>query len=98
MKTPSQPAREAAETLAIQALAFIAEDPESLARFLAMSGLSIEQIRTASRQPGFLAGVLDHMLGDEKLLVAFAQSAGLDPVDVARAASALGSHWERDLP
>jgi hypothetical protein len=98
MKRPSQVARDAAETLAIQALAFIAEAPESLARFLAATGLAVEQIRTASRQPGFLAGVLDHMLADEKLLVAFAQSSGLDPSEVARAASALGGRWERDLP
>jgi aminoglycoside/choline kinase family phosphotransferase len=98
MKTPSQPAREAAETLAIQAFAFIAEQPESLARFLDMTGVTVEQIRAASRQPGFLAGVLDHMLGDETLLAAFAQSAGIDPAEVMRAARALGSHWERDLP
>jgi hypothetical protein len=98
MKRPSQLTRHTAETLAIQALAFIAEEPESLARFLAASGLTVEQIRTASRQPGFLAGVLDHMLADDKLLVAFAQSSGLDPNEVARAASKLGGHWERHLP
>ncbi len=98
MKTVSQPTRDAAETLAIQALAFIAEEPESLSRFLAASGLSVEQIRAAARQPGFLAGVLDYMLGDEKLLLAFAQSAGLDPAIVARAANALGGRWARDLP
>jgi Protein of unknown function (DUF3572) len=96
MKTVPQPTRDAAETLAIQALAFIAEDPESLSRFLAASGLSVEQIRAAARQPDFLAGVLDHMLGDEKLLLAFAQSADLDPAIVARAANALGSRSARD--
>jgi hypothetical protein len=98
MKTASQATQEAAETLAVQALAFIAEQPQSLSRFLDTSGISVEQLRAAAREPGFLAGVLDHMLGDEKLLVAFAQSAGLEPAAVARAASALGGHWERDLP
>ncbi len=98
MKTVPQPTRDAAETLAIQALAFIAAESESLAKFLAESGLPVEQIRAASRQPGFLAGVLDHMLGDENLLLAFAQSAGIDPAVVARAASALGGRRERDLP
>jgi len=98
MKTRSQPTLEAAETLAVQAFAFIAEEPESLARFLGITGITIEQIRAASRQPGFLAGVLDHMLGDEKLLAAFAQSAGIDPAEVPRAARALSGHWERDLP
>jgi hypothetical protein len=83
--------------LAIQALAFIAEEPQSLSRFLDASGLSAEQIRAAAREPRFLAGVLEHMLGDENLLIAFAQSAGIDPADVARAASALGGRWKRDL-
>jgi hypothetical protein len=84
--------------LAIQALAFIAEEPDRLGRFLADTGLAREQIREAAKDSGFLAGVLEHMLGDEGLLVAFAQSAGIDPADVARASSALGGGWERDLP
>jgi hypothetical protein len=91
-------AREAAETLAIQALGFIAEEPQSLSRFLDTSGISVDRIRTAAREPGFLAGVLEHMLGDESLLLAFARSAGIDPAEVARAASALGGRWERDVP
>jgi Protein of unknown function (DUF3572) len=98
MKAPSRPPREAAELLAIQALAFIAEEPERLARFLGMTGLAVEQIRAAALEPGFLAGVLEHMLGDESLLIAFVQSAGIDPADVARASSALGGQWERDVP
>ncbi len=97
-RTTSRPTREAAETLAIQALAFIAEEPQSLRRFLDISGIAVEQIRAASREPGFLAGVLEHMLADESLLIAFAQSAGIDPAEVARAARALGGRWERDLP
>jgi hypothetical protein len=90
--------REAAEVLAIQALAFFAEEPDRLNGFLAASGISTDQIREAAREPNFLAGVLEHMLGDESLLIAFAQSAGLDPADIARARKALGGQWERDLP
>lgn len=90
--------RKAAEVLAIQALAFIAEEPQSLSRFLDASGIPAERVRAASREPGFLAGVLGHMLSDERLLIAFAQSAGIDPAEVARAASALGDQWEHDLP
>jgi hypothetical protein len=92
------PTREAAETLAIAALGFIAEDPQSLSRFLDISGITVQQIRTAAREPGFLAGVLEHMLTDETLLLAFARGAGIDPAEVARAAGALGGHWERDVP
>ena len=94
----SQLTREAAETLAIQAFTFIAEEPQSLSRFLDASGLSAERVRAASREPGFLAGVLEHILADENLLVAFAHSAGIDPADVARAAGTLGGQGERDIP
>ena len=90
MKVPLQPARETAEMLAIQALGFIAEEPERLDRFLGITGIEPAQIRTAAREPGFLAGVLEHMLGDESLLIAFATSAGIDPAEVARARGALG--------
>jgi hypothetical protein len=84
--------------LAVQALAFIAEEPERLNGFLAASGIPLAQIRDAVHQPGFLAGVLDHMLGDERLLLAFTDSAGLDPASVVRARGAFGGDWERDLP
>ena len=84
--------------LAIQALAFMAADPERLELFLATTGIAASEIRTAAREPGFLAGVLEHMLGDESLLVAFADGAGLDPAEIARAHNVLGKVWERDLP
>ena len=91
-------ALQAAEKQAILALGFIAEEPKRLASFLTATGLRADTIRQAARQPGFLGGVLEHILGDESLLIAFAQSAGIDPAEVARAAAALGGRWERDLP
>lgn len=98
MKAPLRPPPEAAEMLAIQALGFIAEDPERLAGFFASTGIAAEEIRAAAGEPGFLAGVLEHMLGDESLLIAFALSAGIDPAEVARARSALGGQQERNMP
>ena len=90
--------REDAELLAVQALSFIGEEPERLGAFLAATGLASEGIRNAARDPGFLAGVLDHMLGDEILLIAFADAAGIDPARVGRARAMLGKRWERDVP
>jgi len=84
--------------LAIQALAFIAAEADRLDGFLALTGLERDRIREAACEPGFLAGVLEHMLGDESLLIAFSQSAGIDPADIARASSALGGKWERNMP
>jgi Protein of unknown function (DUF3572) len=90
MKTPLRLTQEQAEMLAIQALGFIGEEPERLGRFLDMTGIPVEHIRAAARERSFLAGVLEHMLGDEKLLILFADSAGIDPAEIAGARSALG--------
>ena len=98
MKAPSPAAREAAEMLAIQALGFIAAEPERLDAFLGATGLTLERLRESATEPDFLAGVLEHMLADESLLLAFADSAAIDPAEIARARSALGGNWERDLP
>jgi hypothetical protein len=100
MKRPLRGTREEAEIVAIQALTFLSEEPERLGRFLDITGIEAAQIRAAAREPGFLAGVLEHMLGDESLLIAFACSAGIDPAAVAQARAALGRGrtWERDVP
>jgi hypothetical protein len=81
---------EIAETLAIQALAFLAGEPEQLGRFLAITGIGPEEIRSAAREPRFLAGVLDYLASDEPLLVAFATQIGVDPADIVRASAVLG--------
>jgi uncharacterized protein DUF3572 len=90
--------QEAAEELAIAALGFIAAEPERLGRFLAVTGIGPETIRDAAREPQFLGGVLDHIAGDERLLLAFASENGLDPSEVNRARDVLVGHWERDVP
>ena len=98
MKLGPSLTQEAAEGLAIQALAFIAGDSERLGRFLAITGIGPAEIRAAAREPGFLTGVLDHLAGDERLLAAFAAETGLDPTHVGKALVALGGHWEREIP
>jgi len=99
MKKPARIAREDAEYLAIQALAFLAEEPERLGLFLSVTGIGPEAVRAAAREPGFLAGVLEHILDNETLLLAFADAGGVDPADIARARHALGGKtWERDGP
>jgi hypothetical protein len=90
--------RAAAEQLAIAALGFIADEPERLGRFLAMTGLGPGSLRNAAREPHFLAGVLDHVAADETLLVAFAARHEVDPDAVMRARDELGGLWERDMP
>ena len=80
-----QMTRELAESVAIQALGFIAEEPDRLGRFLALSGLGPESLRAAAQEPNFLLGVLDHLASDDALLRDFAGQRDLAPEDVAMA-------------
>ena len=50
--------REFGENLAIQALGFLAQDPERLGRFLSLAGIGPGMIRQAAADPAFLSGVL----------------------------------------
>jgi hypothetical protein len=91
--------RESAEKLAISALGFLAQDPDRLGQFLSVTGIGPDMIRKAAADPSFLAGLLDHVAGDEALLLAVAAHAGVRPQDVERAQAALsGERWEREVP
>src|SRR5437588_12745742 len=77
--------REDAEALALAALEFLGSDEERISRFLALSGLDPGALRKAAAEPGFLPGVLDHVAGDEALLLAFAGAAEIAPERVGEA-------------
>src|SRR5690349_22724114 len=95
----SRGAREAAESLAVQALGFLAQEPVRLSRFLALTGIGPDQIRAAAAESGFLAGVLTHLGTDERLLTEFAAEAQVTPAEVDRARRLLaGGDWEREMP
>jgi hypothetical protein len=81
--------QEAATSVAIAALTFIADEPERLDRFLALTGVDPADIRLAAREPGFLLGVLEYLASDEALLVAFANQNDIDPDEVMRARDVL---------
>lgn len=88
----------AASALAVQVLTWLAEEPERLVRFLDVTGLTPNSIRGAAAEPHFLASVLEYLLQDERLLVAFASNAGVAPTDVERARHTLAGTWERETP
>jgi hypothetical protein len=91
--------REAAEALAIQALNFLATEPERLSRFLSLTGIAPDSLRAAAAESDFLAGVLTHLGEDEALLIAFAAEAGVKPGVIDRARHVLaGQDWEREVP
>jgi len=74
---------------AISALGFLAEDATRLERFLALSGLGPHNLRSAASEPGFLTAVLDYLVADERLLIAFATREGLEPAAIVRARDSL---------
>jgi hypothetical protein len=99
LKKSVQNPREAAEIVAVQALSFIAGDPERLGLFLAESGLGPETLRTAATEPQFLTSVLDFVLRDDATVKAFASASQLHPTNIAAARQVLGDPtWERDVP
>ena len=99
MKKPVHNPREVAEIVAIQALSFIASEPERLGLFLAESGIGPETLRTAASDPQFLASVLDFIMRDDATVKAFAEVSQLHPTNIAAAHQALNDpQWERDVP
>jgi hypothetical protein len=85
------------ESLAIEALSFLVENPEGLARFLALTGVDPADLREIARGRTFLGAVLEHVASDQDLLAAFAAHAGRDPAMIDQARILLtGGDWERD--
>ncbi len=85
---------DAAEELAISALAYLAGNPDALGRFLSLSGIGPADLRVVAREPGFLAGLLEFFLADESLLLSFVEEAQVRPTMVAAARYALAGESE----
>src|SRR3569623_2055429 len=71
------------ETLALQALAFIAGDADRLERFIGLPGADATQLRGMAQNPAGLGDVLDYLLGWEPLLLEFAETHALKPESIA---------------
>ena len=78
-----------AEVLALQALAFLAEDAQRLGNFLALTGLGPDELRAQAREPHLLTAVLDHLLRNENQLLVFAANYGVAPELIGQAHAAL---------
>ena len=78
-----------AQVIALNALTFLVGDPDRLSRFMALTGTAPETIRASASMPGFLAGVLEYLCGDQGLLLAFAQSEEMNPERIETAGRCL---------
>lgn len=70
---------EAAEAVALKALAFIASDDEVGGAFLGASGATADDLRAAATDPAFLVSVLDFLTSRDDWVLAFARAEGLPP-------------------
>jgi hypothetical protein len=98
MKKPRHNPKEVAEIVAIQALSFVAGEPERLGLFLSETGIGPETLRSAATDPQFLVSVLDFVLRDDETVKAFAAASDLHPTTIAAARQALGESGARDAP
>lgn len=89
--------REAAETLGLEALAWLVGQEELIGVFLGATGASEGDLRARAGDPEFLGSVLDFILMDDQWVVQFCDSRGLayEKVMMARAALPGGEqvHW-----
>jgi len=90
-------AEQMAETVAIQALGWMAGNDEVLGLFMGASGASVDDLRAGAGDPAFLGALLDFLMQEDAWVVAFCDAAGL-PYDApmrARAALPGGAqmHW-----
>jgi hypothetical protein len=83
--------REAAATLALQALAHIAGDPELGPRLLATTGLDVATLRARAGEPALLAEVLAFLTNHEPSLVACAAALDVPPSRLASAEQVLSA-------
>jgi hypothetical protein len=87
LKTPRKSAidRDGAETLALQALGYLAEEPRRLTRFLGLTGLDPTGLSSAGDDAAVQAAVLEFLLSDESELLTFAGNAGVAPETIVQA-------------
>ncbi|MDR6759035.1 hypothetical protein J2Y48_004345 [Mycoplana sp. BE70] len=94
MQSQKDTSAQAAESTAIAVLAWLAAEPELLSRFLALTGVDPSDVRAAATNRGFLAGLVDFLMGHEPTLMAFCEATGTKPEQVVRAHASLsgGGH------
>lgn len=74
-----------AETLALQALAYIVGESTLCGRFLDLTGVNPSDLHASVQDRAFLAAVIEFLLAHEPNLLAFCADAGIEPTLPARA-------------
>ncbi len=82
---------ESTDALALDVLLWMVGDADRLLPFLAVTGLAPDDLRAGARDPAVLGAVLDHVVGEEPVLLACAEGIGVPPERIAAA-------WRRRQP
>lgn len=77
MRTSMTP--DAAQTLALKALGFLANSEGALDRLMEQSGVDRGTLRERAGDADMLTSLLDFLLADEGLLVSFCEEESIDP-------------------
>ncbi len=77
--------------MALNALGWVLADQDRAERFLALTGLSPEELRASLGEPATLGAVLDFLCSHEPDLVTAADALGVLPETVAAARRRLGA-------
>ncbi|MFC0279139.1 DUF3572 domain-containing protein [Falsigemmobacter intermedius] len=89
--------RDLAETLALQALGWIASEDELFGVFLNATGASQSDLREQAGNAHFLGAVLDFILQEDDRVLRFAEAAGVAPTAPGQARQVLPGgetpHW-----
>ena len=81
--------RDAAETIALQALGYFASDLEALDGLMVSTGIDLASLKLAGSEPGILIGVLDYLLQSDERTLAFCDAQDLPPLMPGQAWSTL---------
>lgn len=89
--------QETAETIALRALGWLAQNEELLPVFMGATGVSSDDLRGRASDCAFLASVLDFLMMDDAWVMEFCDSNGLAYTDPMQARQSLPGggdmHW-----
>ena len=81
---------EKAEILALEALGWLAAEPDAIGRLMEQSGTDAPSLRQSAGTPEMAVAVLDFLLADDALLLRFCDHADVTPRDIHLARHRLG--------
>lgn len=87
---------EFAEEIVTKALTYLANEPQIFSRFLSLTGLEPDEIRSQVNFNTFQSAVLEFLLSDEAFLLTFCSNSAIDPMSIKAAYHAISQDQHQD--